>query len=98
MSKKKYLRQWVLKITKYAERLLNDLEELEWPESVKEMQRNWIGKSTGVEIDFEIEGHNDKITVFTTRPDTIFGITYLVIAPENKLIEKITKTTLKEVS
>ncbi len=75
--------------------MLNDLEELEWPESVKEMQRNWIGKSIGVEIDFEIEGHNDKITVFTTRPDTIFGITYLVIAPENKLIEKITKNNFK---
>ncbi len=93
---KKYLRQWVLKITKYAERLLDDLEELEWPESVKEMQRNWIGKSTGVEIEFEIEGHNDKIKVFTTRPDTIFGITYLVIAPENKLIEKITKNNFKQ--
>ncbi|MDO7272540.1 leucine--tRNA ligase [Borreliella burgdorferi] len=93
---KKYLRQWVLKITKYAERLLDDLEELEWPESVKEMQRNWIGKSTGVEIEFEIEGHNDKIKVFTTRPDTIFGITYLVIAPENKLIKKITKNNFKQ--
>ncbi|PRQ99959.1 leucine--tRNA ligase [Borreliella burgdorferi] len=93
---KKYLRQWVLKITKYAERLLDDLEELEWPESVKEMQRNWIGKSTGVEIEFEIEGHSDKIKIFTTRPDTIFGITYLVIAPENKLIEKITKKNFKQ--
>ncbi|AJA90081.1 leucyl-tRNA synthase [Borreliella chilensis] len=92
---KKYLRQWVLKITEYAERLLNDLEELEWPESVKEMQRNWIGKSTGVEIDFEIEGYNDKVTVFTTRPDTIFGVTYLVIAPENKITEKITKNNFK---
>ncbi len=83
----KPMRQWVLKITDYAERLLNDLETLpDWEESIKEMQRNWIGKSIGAEINFKISGTNDEITVFTTRVDTIFGCTYVVLAPEHDLI------------
>lgn len=87
---RKPMRQWVLKITEYAERLLEDLEELDWPESLKDMQRNWIGKSKGAEVTFDIEGHDRKITVFTTRPDTLFGATYCVLAPEHELVEAIT--------
>jgi leucyl-tRNA synthetase len=85
------LRQWMLKITAYAERLLNDLDELDWPESTKEMQRNWIGKSEGAEVEFAIDGFPDKnILIFTTRPDTLFGATYMVLAPEHPLVDKIT--------
>ncbi|MBN1406876.1 MAG: leucine--tRNA ligase, partial [Calditrichaceae bacterium] len=85
------LRQWMLKITEYAERLLEDLEELDWPESTKEMQRNWIGRSEGAEVEFSIDGfENEKILVFTTRPDTLFGATYMVLAPEHPLVHKIT--------
>lgn len=88
---RKPMRQWVLKITEYADRLLADLDDLEWPESTKEMQRNWIGKSIGAEIDFQIEKHEGaEIRVFTTRPDTIFGATYMVLAPEHHLVNKIT--------
>lgn len=87
---RKPMRQWMLKITDYADRLLEDLEELDWPESIKEMQRNWIGKSEGAEITFEIDGHDEKITVFTTRPDTLYGATYSVLAPEHKLVDMIT--------
>ncbi|RKN79037.1 leucine--tRNA ligase [Paenibacillus ginsengarvi] len=88
---RKPMRQWVLKITEYAERLLEDLEELDWSESIKDMQRNWIGKSTGAEVVFEIDGHaGDSLTVFTTRPDTLFGATYCVLAPEHELVAKIT--------
>jgi leucyl-tRNA synthetase len=83
------LRQWVLKITAYADRLLSDLDELEWPENVKQMQRNWIGRSEGVEIDFELRCHDKKLRVYTTRPDTLFGATYLVISPEHALAEKL---------
>ncbi len=86
---RKPMRQWVLKITAYAERLLQDLDELDWPESLKDMQRNWIGKSVGAEIDFQIEGFDEKLRVYTTRPDTIFGATYMVIAPEHELVNKI---------
>ena len=86
---KRPMRQWVLKITDYAERLLTDLGGLNWPESTKESQRNWIGKSEGVEVDFEIKGSAEKITVFTTRIDTIFGATYLVLAPEHNLVQKL---------
>lgn len=93
---KKNLRQWMLKITKYAERLLNDLEGLDWPEKVKKMQSDWIGKSYGAEIDFEIEGTNEKIKVFTTRPDTLYGATFMVLAPEHELISKITTDDQKE--
>jgi leucyl-tRNA synthetase len=84
------MKQWVLKITAYADRLLEDLEELDWPESIKEMQRNWIGRSEGAEIRFQIDGHEDTFTVFTTRPDTLFGATYAVLAPEHPLVDKIT--------
>ncbi|MFA5642941.1 MAG: leucine--tRNA ligase [Candidatus Paceibacterota bacterium] len=85
---KKDLRQWVLKITAYADRLLEDLEGLDWPEKIMEMQKNWIGRSTGAEIKFKVKDSDQEITVFTTRPDTLFGCTYLVLAPENPLIEK----------
>ncbi|MEX2363825.1 MAG: leucine--tRNA ligase, partial [Balneolaceae bacterium] len=87
---RKPMRQWVLKITAYADRLLEDLEDLDWPHSLKEMQRNWIGKSIGAEIDFEVSDFEEKIRVFTTRPDTIFGATYMVLAPEHHLVKKIT--------
>ena len=83
------MRQWVLKITDYAEQLLQDLDILDWPESLKAMQRNWIGKSVGAEIDFKIEGTDESFTVFTTRADTVFGVSYCVLAPEHKLVEKI---------
>ncbi|ACD89685.1 MAG: leucine--tRNA ligase [Chlorobium limicola] len=95
---RKPLRQWVLKITAYAERLLADLDELEWPENVKQMQRNWIGRSEGVEIDFELRCHGKNLRVYTTRPDTLFGATYLVVSPEHPLAEKLaTADNLKEV-
>ena len=83
------MRQWVLKITDYAEKLLTDLDILDWPESLKAMQRNWIGKSVGAEIDFKIEGTDKAFTVFTTRADTVFGVSYCVLAPEHKLVEEI---------
>jgi len=86
----KPMKQWMLKITEYAERLLDDLEDLEWPESIKEMQRNWIGKSEGANVTFEIKNTDETFETFTTRPDTLFGATYAVFAPESKLIEKIT--------
>jgi leucyl-tRNA synthetase len=84
------LRQWMLRITAYAERLLEDLELVEWPESIKEMQRNWIGRSEGAEVDFAIAGVEGPVRVFTTRPDTLFGATYMVLAPEHPLVERIT--------
>lgn len=87
---RKPMRQWVLKITEYAERLLEDLEELDWSESIKDMQRNWIGKSEGAEVVFAIDGHEETLTVFTTRPDTLFGASYAVLAPEHELVAHIT--------
>lgn len=84
------MRQWVLRITAYAERLLEDMKLLDWPESTLDMQRNWIGKSTGAEIDFSITGAEEPIRVFTTRPDTLFGATYMVLAPEHPLVDRIT--------
>ncbi|MGZ6973225.1 MAG: leucine--tRNA ligase [Acidimicrobiia bacterium] len=85
------LKQWMLRITAYAERLLADLDPLDWSDSVKRMQRNWIGRSEGAEVDFGVEGHEDTvITVFTTRPDTLFGATYMVLAPEHPLVDEIT--------
>ncbi|MCE1274486.1 MAG: leucine--tRNA ligase, partial [Chlorobiales bacterium] len=86
---RKPLRQWVLKITAYAERLIQDLDGLDWPENVKQMQRNWIGRSEGVEIDFELRCHRTNLKVYTTRPDTLFGATYLVISPEHPMAEKL---------
>ncbi|OMP67412.1 leucine--tRNA ligase [Domibacillus epiphyticus] len=84
------MRQWMLKITKYADRLIEDLEDLDWPESIKEMQRNWIGRSEGAEVTFAIDGYDETFTVFTTRPDTLFGATYAVLAPEHPFVDKIT--------
>lgn len=88
---KKKMKQWMLKITEYAEKLLEDLDDLDWPENIKEMQRNWIGKSQGASINFSVDGFSEKIEVFTTRPDTIFGATYMVLAPEHPLTLKIAK-------
>ncbi|AKS39299.1 leucyl-tRNA synthetase [Anoxybacillus gonensis] len=93
---RKPMKQWMLRITAYADRLLEDLEELDWPESIKEMQRNWIGRSEGANIHFQVDGHNETFTVFTTRPDTLFGATYAVLAPEHPLVEKITTPEQKE--
>ncbi|AIE61092.1 leucine--tRNA ligase [Bacillus methanolicus] len=90
------MKQWMLKITAYADRLLEDLEELDWPESIKEMQRNWIGRSEGAEITFHLEGHDGTFTVFTTRPDTLFGATYAVLAPEHSLVKEITTDSQRD--
>lgn len=87
---RKPMRQWMLKITAYADRLLDDLDLVDWPESIKDMQRNWIGRSEGANVDFKIKGSDDSITVFTTRADTLFGASYLVVAPELKLVDAIT--------
>ena len=87
---RKPMRQWMLKITAYADRLLNDLEEVDWPESIKDMQRNWIGKSTGANVTFKIKDTDKDFTVFTTRPDTLFGATYAVLSPEHDLVDSIT--------
>jgi leucyl-tRNA synthetase len=84
------MRQWMLRITAYTERLIADLEGLDWPESIKLLQRNWIGRSEGAEVRFALDGVEESVTVFTTRPDTLFGATYLVLAPEHPLVEKIT--------
>ncbi|MDP4222051.1 MAG: leucine--tRNA ligase [Bacteroidota bacterium] len=92
---KKYFKQWMLRIQLYAERLLKGVDNLNWPEGIKDQQRNWIGRSTGAEVDFRIAGMNESLTVFTTRPDTLFGATYMVIAPEHPLTEKITTSDLR---
>lgn len=84
------MRQWVLKITEYAERLLQDVDKLDWPEAIKAMQRNWIGKSVGAEVTFRIDGSDKTLTVYTTRPDTLFGATYMVLAPEHPLVKELT--------
>ncbi|MGQ9819572.1 MAG: leucine--tRNA ligase [Candidatus Kapaibacteriales bacterium] len=94
---RKPMRQWMIRITKYAQRLLNDLELVDWPSSTKEMQKNWIGRSEGAEIDFPILGSNNKIRVFTTRPDTLFGATYLVLAPEHPLVSQLTVPDKKDI-
>ncbi len=85
------MRQWVLRITAYAERLLEDLEQVDWPPSTLEMQRNWIGRSLGADVDFPLEGVNGNLRVFTTRPDTLFGATYMVLAPEHPLVAALTR-------
>lgn len=87
---RKPMRQWMLKITAYADRLLEDLEDLDWPESIKDMQRNWIGKSSGATVHFKIKGHEESFSVFTTRVDTLFGASYAVLAPEHPLVDVIT--------
>ena len=93
---RKPMRQWMLRITAYADRLLEDLEDLDWPEGIKEMQRHWIGRSEGAQVQFKIEGTDLAFEVFTTRPDTLFGATYCVLAPEHELVEKITTDAQKE--
>ena len=93
---RKPMRQWMLKITAYADRLLDDLEELDWPESIKEMQRNWIGRSYGANVTFKVVNRDEEFTVFTTRPDTLFGATYCVLAPELDLVQQITTPEQKE--
>lgn len=95
LVEQKDLEQWFFKITAYAEELLSDLDQLDWPESIKQMQRNWIGKSEGALLDFVVQGQTEKITVFTTRPDTLMGVTYLVLAPEHDLVSKITTAEKK---
>src|SRR6266480_1757771 len=87
---RKPMRQWMLRITAYAERLLNDLDTIDWSHSLKEMQRNWIGRSEGAEVEFRIPNSEFRISVFTTRPDTLFGATYMVLAPEHKVVDAIT--------
>ena len=93
---KKNLRQWMLKITAYAERLLNNLDKLDWPEKVKKMQTDWIGKSYGAEVDFPIDGRDEKITVYTTRPDTLYGATFMVLAPEHELAKSLATDDTRE--
>ena len=90
------MRQWMLKITDYAESLLNGLDDLDWPQSIKELQRNWIGKSVGARIHFDIPSINERLTVFTTRHDTLFGATYIVLAPEHPLVHKIVSDEQKD--
>jgi leucyl-tRNA synthetase len=89
------LRQWILRITAYAERLLADLELVNWPHSIKEQQRNWIGRSEGANVEFDVANSDLKIEIFTTRPDTLFGATYMVLAPEHPLVDKVTSTAQK---
>ncbi len=92
---RKELTQWFFNIKKYADELLEGLDKIDWPEKTKTMQRNWIGRSTGTELEFDIEGHDEKISVFTTRPDTLFGVTYVVVAPEHEIVNKITTDEYK---
>ncbi|TKB72206.1 MAG: leucine--tRNA ligase, partial [Nitrospira sp.] len=89
---RKPMRQWVLKITAYADRLLEDLKLVDWPASTLEMQKNWIGRSIGAEVEFDVAGVSGRIRIFTTRPDTLFGATYMVLAPEHPLVEAVTTT------
>ncbi|MBM4102643.1 MAG: leucine--tRNA ligase [Planctomycetes bacterium] len=93
---RKPMRQWMLRITKFAQRLLDGLDKLDWSESIKKLQLDWIGKSVGAEVDFEVAGHNSKLRVFTTRPDTLFGATYMVMSPEHALVDKITTPEYKQ--
>ena len=86
----------MLKITAYADRLLNDLDKLDWPEKVKKMQTDWIGKSYGAEVDFPVEGRDEKITVYTTRPDTLYGATFMVLAPEHALAKSLATDETRE--
>jgi leucyl-tRNA synthetase len=93
---RKPMRQWMLRITKYAERLLDDLAEVDWPESIKKLQVDWIGKSIGADVDFKVDGFDETIRVFTTRPDTLFGATYMVMAPEHRLVDVLTTDDKKD--
>ena len=94
---KKKMKQWSMRIGAYAERLLQGLDKIDWPDSLKEMQRNWIGKSVGAKVRFQIENHPDQLEVFTTRPDTLFGVTFMTLAPELELVKAITTAEQKEV-
>jgi leucyl-tRNA synthetase len=96
LVEKKSLKQWFFKITDYADRLLDDLDDVNWSESIKTMQRNWIGRSKGAEVEFAIDGSSEKIRVFTTRPDTLFGATFLVLAPEQPLVDQITTSEQRD--
>jgi len=93
---RKPMRQWMLRITKYAERLLDDLADVDWTESIKKLQVDWIGKSIGADVDFKVDGFDENLRVFTTRPDTLFGATYMVLAPEHPLVDQITGDDKKE--
>jgi leucyl-tRNA synthetase len=89
---RKPMKQWMLRITKYAERLISELDDIDWPEAIKEQQRNWIGRKTGAEISFAVEGSDKRVVAFTTRPDTLFGVTFFVVAPEHPLVEELTSS------
>ena len=93
---KKNLRQWMLKITAYADRLLNDLDKLDWPEKVKKMQSDWIGKSYGAEVNFKVDGRDENIVVYTTRPDTLYGATFMVLSPEHELAKSLATDETRE--
>ncbi|MBW0972459.1 class I tRNA ligase family protein, partial [Pseudomonas aeruginosa] len=93
---RKPMKQWVLKITEYADQLLADLDDLDWPESLKDMQRNWIGRSEGAKVSFDVDNSEGKVEVFTTRPDTIYGASFLVLSPEHALVNSITTDEYKE--
>ncbi len=93
---KKNLKQWMLRITKYADRLLSDLDKLDWPDKVKKMQTDWIGKSHGAEVEFSVDGREEKITVYTTRPDTLYGATFMVLAPEHEMAASLSTVQTKE--
>ncbi len=93
---RKPMKQWMLRITAYAERLLEDLDELDWPEYIKDLQRNWIGRSEGAEVDFPVQGSECKLRIFTTRPDTMFGATYMVLSPEHPWVEELTTAEQSE--
>ena len=90
------MKQWSLRITAYADRLISGLETIDWSESIKDIQKNWIGKSKGALVSFDIEGSEDKLEVFTTRPDTIFGVNFIVLSPEHPLSEQLTVPSQKE--
>lgn len=93
---RKPMKQWMLRITKYSERLISELDEIDWPEAIKEQQRNWIGKKTGTEIAFSVVGSNKPLVAFTTRPDTLFGVTFFVVAPEHAIVDEITTAEQRE--
>ena len=93
---RKPMRQWMIKITEYAERLIQDLDTIDWPESTKELQRNWIGKSIGLQMKFKVDGSTHEFEIFTTRPDTLWGVSYMALAPEHPLVNVITSTAQKE--
>lgn len=93
---RKPMKQWMMRITKYSERLISELEEVDWPEAIKEQQRNWIGRKTGAEITFKIDGSPDALIAFTTRPDTLFGVTFFVIAPEHPLVDQVTTVECRD--